>query len=165
MKFKGRAHKFDDYINTDYIISGRYKFSITDPVELSKHIMEDIRPCFYNQISKGDFIVAGKDFGCGSSREQAPLVIKTAGISAVIAKSFARIFYRNCINLGVPAIECNTKNIDEANELILDLNKNEIENITKKIVIPIIPIPPLMKRFLDAGGAVEYYKIHGRLKL
>jgi len=165
MKFKGKVHKFQDYVNTDYIISGRYKFSITDPVELSKHIMEDIRPDFYTQIKKGDFIVAGKDFGCGSSREQAPLVIKTSGISAVIAKSFARIFYRNCINLGVPVIECDTDKIDEKDELILDVDSNEIKNLTKDIKIPIIPVPGLMKELLEIGGAVEYYKQNKGLKI
>lgn len=165
MEYRGSVHKFGDYINTDYIISGRYKFSITDPEELAKHIMEDIRTDFYSEIKRGDFIVGGKDFGCGSSREQAPLVIKTAGISAVIAKSFARIFYRNCINLGVPVIECNTDKIDEDDELVLDLDSNKLSNITKDIEIKMKEIPPLMKRFLTVGGAVEYYKKHGRLKL
>lgn len=165
MQYKGKAHKFGDYINTDYIISGRYKFSITDPVELSKHIMEDIRSGFYSEIEKGDFIVGGKDFGCGSSREQAPLVIKTAGISAVIAKSFARIFYRNCINLGVPVIECDTDNIEETDELVLDMEESKLTNLTKNLEISIEEIPPLMKEFLIAGGAVEYYKKHRRLKL
>jgi len=165
MEYKGKSHKFRDYINTDYIISGRYKFSITDLLELSKHIMEDIRPGFYKQIEKGDFIVGGKDFGGGSSREQAPLVIKIAGISAVIAKSFARIFYRNCVNLGLPPVECNTDNIDNGDRLILDLEKNKIINLNKNTELPIKIIPLLMKKFLDAGGVIEYYKQYGMLNI
>ena len=99
---------FGNNINTDYIIAGKYKFKSTDMNDLATHLMEDIRPGFIEEIEKGDFIVAGHNFGMGSSREQAPLVIKAAGISAVIAKSFARIFYRNCINVGLPVIECDT---------------------------------------------------------
>ena len=98
MQFTGTAHKFGDNVNTDYIISGKYKFKTLDMTELAKHVMEDLDPNFYNKIKKGDMIVAGSNFGCGSSREQAPLAIKYANISCVIAKSFARIFYRNAIN-------------------------------------------------------------------
>ncbi|NQT94812.1 MAG: 3-isopropylmalate dehydratase, partial [Candidatus Omnitrophica bacterium] len=120
MKLKGKAHKFGNAINTDYIISGRYKFKIQDPKELAKHLMEDIRPDFYKSVKKGDLLVAGKNFGCGSSREQAPLAIKYAGISAVVAESFARIFFRNAINLGLLLIECNTKTIKEGDSLEVD---------------------------------------------
>ncbi len=165
MEFEGKAHKFGDYINTDYIISGRYKFGITDPLELSKHIMEDIRPGFYDEIEQSDFIVAGRDFGCGSSREQAPLVIKTAGISAVIAKSFARIFYRNCINLGVFVIECNTDRIGQGDKLILDIDNNKLKNKTKDIEIPINFIPELVKKFLLVEGVIKYYKRNKGLRL
>src|SRR3989339_1209581 len=127
-----RRPKVADDINTDYIISGRYKFKIQDPYELAKHVMEDIDPEFYSRVKKGDFLVAGRNFGCGSSREQAPQAIKYAGISAVIAKSFARIFYRNCYNLGLPAIEAYTDGIDDADELELDLDAGVLRNKTKK---------------------------------
>jgi 3-isopropylmalate/(R)-2-methylmalate dehydratase small subunit len=103
MILEGQAHrlKIDNDVNTDYIISGRYKFHISDPKELARHIFEDLEENFINCITKGDFIIAGKNFGCGSSREQAPLALKVAGVGAVIAKSFARIFYRNAFNLGL----------------------------------------------------------------
>jgi len=106
MKLSGKAHRFGDDINTDLIISGKYKFKSLDINDMSTHLMEDIDPAFHSKITKGDYIVAGRNFGCGSSREQAPLVIKAAGISAVVAKSFARIFFRNAINVGLPLIEC-----------------------------------------------------------
>ncbi|MCX8169979.1 MAG: 3-isopropylmalate dehydratase, partial [Candidatus Methanomethyliaceae archaeon] len=105
MIIKGRVWKFGDDVSTDHIIPGKYKFKTIDLDELSKHLMEGVDPNFYSKISKGDIIVAGKNFGCGSSREQAPLIIKHAGIAAVVAKSFARIFYRNSFNIGLPVIE------------------------------------------------------------
>ena len=131
MILKGFAHIFGDDINTDYIISGRWKFKVQDPYELAKHVMEDIKPDFYKKIKKGDFIIAGRNFGCGSSREQAPMAIKYAGISAVLSKSFARIFYRNCYNLGLPAVEIETDGIDDGDELELDLEAGILRNKTK----------------------------------
>jgi len=157
---KGKAHKFGDDINTDYIISGRYKFSITDPQELAKHIFEDIAPDFYKKIKEGDFIVAGENFGCGSSREQAPLAIKTAGIKAVIAKSFARIFYRNAINLGLMLMEADTSKINDGDELEIDLENNKIRNLTRGLEIEIKPLPQLMQEIIRLGGAIEYFKKH-----
>ena len=157
---KGKAHKFGDDINTDYIISGRYKFSITDPQELAKHIFEDIAPDFYKKIKEGDFIVAGENFGCGSSREQAPLAIKTAGIKAVIAKSFARIFYRNAINLGLMLMEADTSKINDGDELEIDLGNNKIRNLTRGLEIEIKPLPQLMEEIIRLGGAIEYFKKH-----
>lgn len=168
MKLTGRARipkKQKDDINTDYIISGRYKFKIQDPVELAKHVMEDLDPDFYSRLQKGDFLVAGKNFGCGSSREQAPQAIKYAGISAVLAKSFARIFYRNCFNLGLPAIECDTSSIAEGNELEVDLDVGIIRNKTKNQEIKIAPLPPTMQTLLADGGLVEHIKKHGGFKL
>lgn len=168
MILKGKARRFkqNDDINTDYIISGRYKFKIQDPVELSKHVMEDLDPNFATgRLEKGDFIVAGRNFGCGSSREQAPQAIKYAGISAVIAKSFARIFYRNCFNLGIPAIEADTDQIDEADELEVDLDKGQIFNKTKNKAIKITPLPKTMQILLSDGGLVEHFKKHGGFKL
>ena len=127
--------------------------------------MEDLDPKFHSKISKGDFIVAGNNFGCGSSREQAPMAIKYAGISAVLAKSFARIFYRNCFNLGLPAIECDTDDIAANDELEVDLNKGKIRNKTKNKTIKIKPLPKVMQTLLSDGGLVEHFKKHGGFKL
>ena len=168
MILKGKARRFkqSDDINTDYVISGRYKFKIEDPVELAKHVMEDLDPDFATKrLQKGDFIVAGRNFGCGSSREQAPQAIKYAGISAVIAKSFARIFYRNCFNLGLLAVECDTDGIDEADELEVNLDKGQITNVTKNKTIKIAPLPKTMQILLEDGGLVEHFKKHGGFKL
>jgi 3-isopropylmalate/(R)-2-methylmalate dehydratase small subunit len=167
MKLNGKARrpKQDNDINTDYIISGRYKFKIQDPNELAKHVMEDLDPTFYSRIQKGDFLVAGTNFGCGSSREQAPMAIKYANVSAVIAKSFARIFYRNCYNLGLPAIEADTTGIDEGDELELDLDAGLIKNKTKNKEIKITPLPPTMQTLLKDGGLVEHFKKHGGFKI
>jgi len=127
MILRGFSYKIGDDINTDYIISGRYKFSISDMKELAKHIMEDIDPTFYSRLKPGvSFLVAGKNFGMGSSREQAPLVIKEAGIVGVVAKSFARIFYRNAINIGLPLIEADTTGVRENDELQIDLENGEL---------------------------------------
>jgi len=167
MKLNGKARrpKQDNDINTDYIISGRYKFKIQDPVELATHVMEDLDPAFYSRVQKGDFMVAGTNFGCGSSREQAPMAIKYANISAVIAKSFARIFYRNCYNLGLPAIEADTSGIDEGDELELDLDAGLLKNKTKNKEIRIAPLPPTMQILLKDGGLVEHFKKHGGFKI
>ncbi len=165
MYLKGKAHKFGNDVNTDYIISGRYKFKTLDMKELARHVMEDLDPEFYARIKKGDFIVAGKNFGCGSSREQAPLAIINADISAVIAKSFARIFYRNCINTGLPLVECDTDLIEPGDELEIDLNQGILKNMTRGIDIPITPLPPVMLKILDDGGLVEHFKKYGTFNL
>ncbi|QGT98833.1 Aconitate hydratase small subunit [Candidatus Syntrophocurvum alkaliphilum] len=164
MELKGKVHKFGDDVNTDYIISGRYKFKTLDMRELAKHVMEDLDPDFYSKVSKGDFIVAGTNFGCGSSREQAPLAIINADVSAVIAKSFARIFYRNCINTGLPLIECDTDQIDPGDELEVDLHGGILHNKTKGIEIPITPLPEVMLKILSDGGLVEHFKKYGTFK-
>lgn len=168
MKLNGKArvpkNQRDD-INTDYIISGRYKFKIQDPAELAKHVMEDLDPEFYSRIQKGDFLVAGSNFGCGSSREQAPMAIKYANLGAVLAKSFARIFYRNCFNLGILAIECDTDNIQEGDELEVDLDAGKITNKTKNQAIKIAPLPKTMQILLADGGLVEHFKKHGGFKV
>lgn len=161
MSLKGKVHKFGNDVNTDYIISGRHKFKTLDMRELAKHVMEDLDPDFYSKVSKGDFIVAGKNFGCGSSREQAPLAIINADISAVIAKSFARIFYRNCINTGLPLIECDTDQIDAGDQLEVDLGQGVLHNHTKNIDIAITPLPPVMLKILSDGGLVEHFKKYG----
>jgi 3-isopropylmalate/(R)-2-methylmalate dehydratase small subunit len=161
MDLKGKVHKFGDDVNTDYIISGRHKFKTLDMKELAKYVMEDLDPDFYSKVKKGDFIVGGRNFGCGSSREQAPLAIINADISAVVAKSFARIFYRNCINTGLPVIECDTDQIDEGDELEINLEAGVLHNRTKNIDIKIAPLPGVMLQILSEGGLVEHFKKHG----
>lgn len=158
MKLKGRAHKFGNHINTDYIISGKYKFKTLDLKELAQHLMEDINPRFSKKCKPGDFIVAGDNFGCGSSREQAPLAIKYARIGAVIAKSFARIFFRNAINIGLPLLECDTNEIKNGDTLEIDLKKGIIFNRTRGISLKVYSLPEIMLKILNAGGLVNYFK-------
>jgi 3-isopropylmalate/(R)-2-methylmalate dehydratase small subunit len=166
MILRGKAHKFGDSINTDYIISGKYKFKTLDMDELAKHIMEDLDPEFYSKIEPGDFIVAGKNFGLGSSREQAPLVIKHAKISAVIAQSFARIFFRNAINTGLPLIVCpETDRIASGDELEVDLQAGIVRDVTKRIELRSEPLPPIMIRILQDGGLAEHILKHGGFEL
>ncbi len=167
MIFKGKVRRIKEFdnINTDYIISGRYKFKIQDPARLAEHIMEDIEPDFYKRIESGDFIVAGVNFGCGSSREQAPQAIKYAKISLVIAKSFARIFYRNAFNIGLPLIECNTDDLEEGDKLEIDLAKGKLVNLTKQKTIRIKALPETMQVLLKDGGLVEHIKKHKGFKL
>jgi len=166
MRLKGTAIKLGDNINTDFIISGRYKFAITDIKELAKHIMEDIDPDFYSKIIPGEsVIVAGENFGMGSSREQAPLVIKEAGVVAVLAKSFARIFYRNAFNIGLCLIETDTENINEKDMLDIDLDKGVISNVTKGMNLESKPLPGFMQELLKEGGIINYFKKYKELKV
>jgi len=155
----------NDDINTDYIISGRYKFHIENLQELSKHLFEDIDLEFFKRFKRGDFVVAGRNFGCGSSREQAPLVLKHAGVSAVIAISFARIFYRNSFNIGLPVVECDTSGIEEGDVLKISLTEGIIENETKKKVLHIHPLPKFMINLLKDGGLVEHIKKYKMFKI
>ena len=159
----GRAFKFGDNISTDQIIPGKYFHLRGNLPELAKHVMEDADPNFTQNMKEGDFIVGGRNFGCGSSREHAPLVMKIRGIQAVLAKSFARIFYRNAINIGLPAIECDTDKINENDELALDMGKGIILNKTTGSEITFKALPPLMQKILDEGGVVNYVKKHGDL--
>jgi 3-isopropylmalate/(R)-2-methylmalate dehydratase small subunit len=133
--------------------------------ELAKHVMEDIRPGFYDEIKKGDFVVAGENLGAGSSREQAPLVLKAAGIGAVVARSFARIFYRNCINVGLPVVEVDTSGIEEGDELQVDIAAGVVKNITKGVTLEARPLPPVMMKILSDGGLAEHLKKHGGFAL
>lgn len=166
MKLTGNAIKLGDNINTDFIISGRYKFAITDIKELAKHIMEDIDPGFAAKIIPGkSIIVAGNNFGMGSSREQAALVIKEAGIVAVLAKSFARIFYRNAFNIGLALIETETQGISENDLLDIDLDDGIVKDTTKNIKLAVKPLPVFMQQLLQEGGIISYYKKHGELKI
>ncbi len=162
---RGKAWKFGDDISTDHITPGRYYHLRSNLPELAKHVMEDANPEFAKKVSKGDFIVAGKNFGCGSSREHAPLAIKLAGVSAVIAKSFARIFYRNAINVGLPVLIANTDEIDEGDELEVDLSSGIIRDVTKGIEIKAKPMPEVMLKILEAGGLVNYVKNYGDIKV
>jgi 3-isopropylmalate/(R)-2-methylmalate dehydratase small subunit len=156
---KGKVWKFKDDVDTDQIIPARYLVT-TDPKELAKHVMEDADPTFPSKVKEGDILVAGKNFGCGSSREHAPLAIKGAGISAVVAESFARIFFRNAINLGLLIIESPeaAKEAEEGDELEIDINQGIIRNITKGKEYKIKPLPENLQAILKAGGLMEYAK-------
>jgi 3-isopropylmalate/(R)-2-methylmalate dehydratase small subunit len=167
MKIKGTAVLLGDSINTDFIISGRYKFSITDMKELARHIMEDIDPEFPKKLRPGEsIVVAGENFGMGSSREQAPLVIKESGIVAVVAKSFARIFYRNSFNIGLPLIQADTSSIKEGDTLLIDLENSTLEDITSHLSLEIQPLSRIMRTLLADGGIVNHLKKHhGKLQL
>jgi 3-isopropylmalate/(R)-2-methylmalate dehydratase small subunit len=165
MKETGKAWKFGDNISTDLIAPGRLFHLRSNLEELAKHVLEDARPEFPALIHRGDFVVAGENFGQGSSREHAPTIIKMAGAQAVLAKSFARIFYRNCINIGLPAVICDTNEIDEGDELRLQLAEGYVENHTKGIRLPFPALSPTMERILQEGGLVAYVKKHGNLDL
>lgn len=159
MKIKGKALKYGDHIDTDVIIPGVY-LSITDPKELAKHCMEGIDPDFRNKVSKGDIIVAGVNFGCGSSREHAPIALKECGISAIVAKSFAAIFYRNAINIGLPVIECPeaAENVKENDALEIDIDGEKLKNLSTGEIYKIPSLPQSIKDILRLGGLVEYVK-------
>jgi 3-isopropylmalate/(R)-2-methylmalate dehydratase small subunit len=163
LKFTGKAHRFvpNDDINTDYIISGRYKFKIDDMNELAKHVMEDIDPGFASKVAAGDFIVAGRNFGCGSSREQAPRALKAAGVSAVIAKSYARIFYRSSFNVGLPLVECDTDWITAGDTLTVDLDSGTIASSVTGKRAQISKIPETMQILLKDNGLIPHLKKHG----
>lgn len=159
MILRGRTWKFGDNIDTDAIIPARY-LNTSDPEELAKHIMEDADKDFPSKIKTGDIIVAGANFGCGSSREHAPIAIKAAGIQAVVAKSFARIFYRNVFNIGLPIFESDeaAEKITEGNEIEIDADKGIIQNITRNEKYTAKPIPPFMQELISAGGLIEWTK-------
>lgn len=161
----GKAWKFEDSISTDLIAPGRYFHLRSNLPELVKHVLEPARPEFASQVHSGDFVVAGENFGLGSSREHAPTIIKVAGVKAVLAKSFARIFFRNCINIGLPAITCNTDEIEEGDELELDMEKGVVRNKTKGKELDFPPLPPVMNRILQEGGLVAYIKRHKSLEI
>ena len=154
---KGKAWKFGDDIDTDIIIPGRYLIYI-DEETLAKHCMEGLDPNFNEKVNKGDFIVGGKNFGCGSSREHAPLALKTAGVSCVIAQSFARIFYRNSINIGFAILECPeaAQDIDEGNQVEVDFDTGIIKNITKNKQYQAQPFPEFLQKMIQANGLVNY---------
>lgn len=165
MILKGSAWKFGDDISTDHIAPGRYFHLRSNLPELAKHVLEDADPEFAGKVQKGDFVVGGSNFGLGSSREHAPTIIKVAGVSAVMAKSFARIFFRNSINVGLPALICDTDQIDQGDELEVDLTAGKIVNKTKGTTISFAPLPTVMVEILQDGGLAEHVRKHGDLDL
>ena len=159
MKFQGKAYTFGNDVNTDEILPARY-LNTSDPAELAAHLMEDEDAEFAGKISDGDFIIAEKNFGCGSSREHAPLAIKAAGIGAVIAQSYARIFYRNSINIGLPILESEqaARNIETGDEIHIDLNSGEIEDVTKNQTYQATVFPEFMRELIAAGGLMAWIR-------
>ena len=162
---KGKAWKFGDDISTDHIAPGRYFHLRSDLPELAKHVLEDADPEFASKMSPGDFVVGGKNFGLGSSREHAPTIIKLSGVSAVLAKSFARIFFRNSINVGLPVLICDTDKISPGDELEVDLETGKIRDLTNGQEQEFKPLPPTMIKILDDGGLVAHIQKHGDFKL
>ena len=159
MEAKGKVIKYGDNIDTDVIIPARY-LNTTDHSELAKHCMEDIDKDFVGKVQKGDIMVGGANFGCGSSREHAPIAIKASGISCVIAKDFARIFYRNSINIGLPILECAeaSEDIDNGDEVEVNFDTGVIANLTKNKKYQVVAFPEFMQGIINAGGLVEYLK-------
>jgi len=165
MILRGRAHRFDDDINTDYIISSKYKAQTLRIEDAAKHLMEDIDPGFADRIAPGDIIVAGRNFGCGSSREAAPRVIKAAGIAAVVAASFARIFFRNSINIGLPVLACDTRDIGSGDEIEVDLASGQVRNLSTGASKAVQPLPKVMMNVIADGGLVQHIRKHGTYRL
>ncbi len=155
-----KVWKFGDNIDTDLIIAARY-LNQSDPKSLAEHVMEDADPKFVEKLNEGDVIVAGENFGCGSSREHAPIALKAAGVKAIIAKSFARIFYRNAFNMGLSIYELKESDeISEGDEISIDPSNGKITNISNSKVYHFAPIPPFMQELVDAGGLIEYAKLN-----
>jgi 3-isopropylmalate/(R)-2-methylmalate dehydratase small subunit len=165
MKLKGKVHKFGADVNTDVIIPARY-LNVSDPGELAKHCMEGIDSEFATKVEKGDMIVATTNFGCGSSREHAPLAIKACGVSCIVARSFARIFFRNAINIGLPLLECpEAVNETEAGDILeVNLSRGEIRNISRGKTFIAKPYPEFMMGIINAGGLIEYTRSKLRKK-
>ena len=155
---QGKVWKFGDNIDTDLIIAARY-LNTSDPEALAKHVMEDADPDFVKKMQPGDIIVAGENFGCGSSREHAPIALKAAGINAIVAKSFARIFYRNAFNMGLPIFELKEADeIEEGDTIRIDMDKGEIVNVSQAKRYKFTPIPEFMQQLVDAGGLIAFAK-------
>ncbi len=155
---RGKVWKFGDNVDTDLIIAARY-LNTSEPSELAKHVMEDADPEFVNKMEPGDIIVAGENFGCGSSREHAPIALKAAGIAAVIAPTFARIFYRNAFNMGLPIFELpEAAEINEGDIVRIDMEKGEVIDETTGKSYKFVPIPEFMQELVDAGGLIQYAK-------
>ncbi|NLK88255.1 MAG: 3-isopropylmalate dehydratase small subunit [Clostridiaceae bacterium] len=159
MKVKGNVIKYGDNVDTDVIIPARY-LNTSEPSELAAHCMEDLDASFVKRVKKGDIMAAGRNFGCGSSREHAPIAIKASGISCIIAETFARIFYRNAINIGLPIIECPdaAKDIQEGNELEIDFDTGIIRNLTKNTSYKVEAFPEFMQKIIAADGLIGYIR-------
>ncbi len=159
MKFSGRAHKYGDNVNTDEIIPAPF-LNTTDPKELGAHCMEGIDRDFSGRVKKGDIVVGGRNFGCGSSREHAPISLKGAGVSCVIGESFARIFYRNSINIGLPILESAeaARAVKQGDELRINTDTGQIENLTRKKVFYAQKFPPFMQNMIRSGGLMKYIR-------
>jgi len=153
---KGKSHKFGDNISTDLIAPGRLFHLRSDLPELAKHVLEDADPGFVKKVKQGDFVVGGRNFGLGSSREHAPKIIKIAGVGAVLAKSFARIFFRNSINIGLPVLICDTDKISDGDMLEIDLRDGMVKNKTKDLKLNFNPLPEVMIKILNDGGLTEH---------
>ncbi len=162
---KGKAFKFGDNISTDLIVPGRLTHLRSNLPELAKHVLEDADPTFASRVKPGDFVVGGSNFGLGSSREHAPLIIKMAGVSAVLAKSVARIFFRNAINQGLPVLICDTDQINDGDELEVDLAAGTVKNLTNGKTLTFGKIPPVMLSILNEGGLLPYIQKYGDFKL
>lgn len=165
MTKQGKAWKFGDDISTDHIAPGRLFHLRTNLPELAKHVLEDADPEFADKMTPGDFVVAGNNFGLGSSREHAPQILKIAGVNAVLAKSFARIFFRNAINIGLLVMECDTDRINQDDELEVDLPAGIIRNKTQGIEIPMTPLPDVMIKILNDGGLAKHIEKYGDFQL
>jgi 3-isopropylmalate/(R)-2-methylmalate dehydratase small subunit len=166
VNIRAKAFKFGDNINTDYIISGKYKFKSNDLVDMARHAMEELDPHYYDRVSsEGGILVAGTNFGCGSSREQAPLVLIHSNTRAVLAKSFARIFFRNAINTGLPVVVCDTECINEGDEIAVDLAGGVVKNQTTGEEIAFTPLPTVMAKLLADGGLAAHFRKHGTFAL
>ena len=159
MAICGKAVKFGDNVDTDVILPGKY-LVLTDPTELAKHAMEGLDPAFTKKIQGGAIIVAGKNFGCGSSREQAPLALKHAGVKCVLAESFARIFYRNAITIGLPVLECPevSSRVEEGDELVVELRAGEVKNKSNNLTLQATQLPEFIMEILDDGGLIEHLR-------
>lgn len=162
MKYEGKVWKFEDNVDTDAIIPARF-LNVSDEDQLARSCFIDVKPEFISGVARGDIILAGTNFGCGSSREHAPLAIKAAGVSVVVARSFARIFYRNAFNIGLPILECDeaVSAFDEGSRLVVDLGSGEIRDPEKDVRVFAKPIPDFMREMIQAGGLVPYIQARG----
>ena len=157
---RGAAHVYGDNIDTDRIIPGKYTKTM-DMSQLAAHVLEDLDPTFRERVRPGDLLIGGENFGCGSSREQAPLALKHAGVGAVLARSFARIFYRNAINIGLPVLEIAELNITSGASLEIDLAAGRVRDLSAGTEFTAAPLPPIMRAILDHGGLVPYLRARG----
>ena len=165
MKLAGKTWKFGDNISTDLICPGRYYHLRSNLEKLAEHVLEDARSEFASSVRKGDFISAGANFGLGSSREHAAIIIKMSGISAILAKTCARIFYRNCFNIGLPVILCDTDKINDGDQLEIDMEKGEVKNLNTDEILKFTPIPEVMSKLLEEGGVIPYLKKYGDIEI